>query len=172
MIMKYQHFILAALFLSGITSCNSSTKPGEAKESTPVATIAEDSTATETTTPAENAEVNEQETQAQKTFLETFYDGLDENFEPDYVSKFITPNAKQILIDGYDYDCETGDCLAIWLFAYEGGGDTGPCLSRSIKPQGANKFLVTHKYEDEEYNVVLTLIKEGDTYKIDDIKKQ
>ncbi len=172
MIMKYQHFILAALFLSGITSCNSSTKPGETKESTPVATIAEDSTATETTTPAENAEVNEQETQAQKTFLETFYDGLDENFEPDYVSKFITPNAKQILTDGYDYDCETGDCLAIWLFAYEGGSDTGPCLSRSIKPQGANKFLVTHKYEDEEYNVVLTLIKEGDTYKIDDIKKQ
>ena len=99
MIMKYQHFILAAFFLSGITSCNSSTKPGETKESTPVATITEDSTATETTTPAENAEVNEQETQAQKTFLETFYDGLDENFEPDYVSKFITPNAKQILID-------------------------------------------------------------------------
>ena len=100
------------------------------------------------------------------------YDGLEENFEPDYVRKYITPKAKQILNDEYDFDCESGDCLAIWIFSYEGGGDTGPCLSRSIKPQDTNKFLVTHKYEDEEYNVVLTVIKDGDTYKIDDIEKQ
>ena len=171
MIMKYKHFILAAFFLSGTTSCNSSTKSEDVKESAPVATSVEDTTATGSTAPAEKAEADEQETQAQKAFLEAFYDGLDEDFEPEYVAKFITPNAKKILVDEYDYDCETGDCLAVWLFAYEGGGDTGPCLSRSIKPQGANKFLVTSKYEEEEYNVVLTLIKEGDTYKIDDIKK-
>ena len=169
--MKYQHFILAALFLSGITGCHSSSKSEETKEHAPVTTVVEDSTAKESATPAEEA-VSEQEIQAQKTFLETFYSGLDESFEPDYVKQFITPNARQILSDGYEFDCDGGDCLAIWLFTYEGGGDTGPCLSRTIKPQGTNKFLVTHQYEGEEYNVLLTLIKEGDTYKIDNIEKQ
>ncbi len=170
--MKYQHFILAVVFLSGITSCNSSAKPEKVKESAPAATVVADTTAKATNPPAEKTTVNEQETQAQKAFLEAFYNGLDEEFEPDYVRKFITPNAKKILNDEYVFDCESGDCLAVWFFSYEGGGDTGPCLSRSIKPQGANKFLVTHKYEDEEYNVVLTVTKEGDTYKIDNIEKQ
>lgn len=167
--MKYLKFILAAFFLTGSMSCNSSNKREEA---TPMASIVEDTATTEATAPAEKTEFDEQEVQAQKAFLETFYDGLDENFEPDYVRKYITPKAKQILNDEYDLDCESGDCLAIWIFSYEGGGDTGPCLSRSIKPQDTNKFLVTHKYEDEEYNVVLTVIKDGDTYKIDDIEKQ
>ena len=33
------------------------------------------------------------------------------------------------------------------------------------------EFQILTVTKDEEYNVVLTLIKEGDTYKIDDIKK-
>lgn len=170
--MKYQHFILAALFLTGAVGCHSSSKPEEAKAPASVATIAEDTTATETPAPAQQPEVDELEVEAQKAFLEAFYDGLDENFEDAYVRKFITPNAKKILNDEYVFDCESGDCLAIWYFAYEGGGDTGVCLSRTIKPQGANKFLVTLKYEGEVYNVLLTLVKDGDTYKIDDIEKQ
>ena len=45
-------------------------------------------------------------------------------------------------------------------------------MSRTIKEQDENHFLVTLKYEEEEYNVLLNVIKDGDTYKIDDIEKK
>lgn len=173
MIMRHLCPVLAALILLGTTACNSSSKPKEANDSTQVATIAEDTAAAEAAVPAELSEAAQQEIKAKKAFLETFYDGLDESgFDDAYIRKFITPNAKKILNENYDYDCDDNDCLAVWLFAYEAGGDTGKCLSRTIKEQDENHFLVTLKYEEEEYNVLLTVIKDGDSYKIDDIKKQ
>ena len=172
--MKSIHFVLAALILAGTTGCSSSSKPQEANDSTQVAAVAEDTTAASVTTATtELSEAAQQEIQAKKAFLETFYNGLEESgFDDAYIRKFITPKAKKILNEEYDYDCDSGDCLAVWLFAYEGGGDTGPKLSRTIKEQDEIRFLVTHKYTDEEYNVQLTVIKDGDTYKIDDIEKK
>ena len=192
--MKNIHFILAALLLLGITSCSSTGKNKEANDSTQVAAIAEDTAAAEVAAPTELSEAAQQEIKAKKAFLETFYDGLDEsgfddayirkfitptakkilneNYDYAYIRKFITPNAKKILNENYDYDCDDNDCLAVWLFAYEAGGDTGKCLSRTIKEQDENHFLVTLKYEEEEYNVLLTVIKDGDAYKIDDIEKK
>lgn len=107
-----------------------------------------------------------------KAFLEVFYKGLlDEDNETDeYVMKFITPNAKRILIDAYDYDCNTGVCLGTWILCRT--GDVGPCLSRTIEPRGANRFLVNIEYRSETYSVLLALKKVDGTYKIDDIKKQ
>lgn len=174
MIMRHLCPVLAALILLGTTACNSSSKPKEANDSTQVATIAEDTAAAETAAPAELSEAALQEIQAKKDFLEKFYDGLDESgFDDAYIRKFITPNAKKILNEDFEFDCESGDCLAVWLFAYEGGGDTGKCLSRTIKEQDENHYLVDFKYEGNEvYHVLLTVIKDGDTYKIDDIKKQ
>lgn len=171
--MKNIHFILAALLLLGIVGCSSTGKNKEANDSTQVAAIAEDTAAAEAAAPAELSEAAQQEIKAKKAFLETFYDGLDESgFDDAYIRKFITPNAKKILNENYDYDCDDNDCLAVWLFAYEAGGDTGKCLSRTIKEQDENRFLVTLKYEEEEYNVLLKVIKDGDTYKIDDIEKK
>ena len=176
--MKYQHFILAALLLTGTTGCNSNSKPEETKDATPEVTVTNDSTTVEQAAQAsqaaqeEQTEATKKEIEAKKAFLEKFYQGLDEDFEPEYVRKFITPKAKKILNDNFEYDCESGDCLAIWLFSYEGGGDTGVQLSQTIEPQDENTFLVTNTYEGEVYKVLLTVVKQGDTYKIDDIKKQ
>lgn len=172
--MKNIHFIFAALLLLGITGCSSTGKNKEANDSTQVAAIAEDTAAAEAAVPAELSEAAQQEIKAKKAFLETFYDGLDESgFDDAYIRKFITPNAKKILNENYDYDCDDNDCLAVWLFAYEAGGDTGKCLSRTIKEQDENHYLVDFEYEgNEEYLVLLTVIKNGDTYKIDNIEKQ
>lgn len=44
-------------------------------------------------------------------------------------------------------------------------------LSRNITAQDENNFLVVTKYVDAEYEVRLSVIKDGDSYKIDDIEK-
>lgn len=164
--MKNLHLIFAALVLLGMIGSISPVNSKEVNDFTQV------SAAVETAALTELAENDNPETQAQKAFLETFYNGLDSvGFDDAYIRKYITPKAKKILNDAYDYECDD-DCLAVWLFAYEAGGDTGPQLSRSIKEQGDNKFLVNLKYENENYKVLLTVIKEGDTYKIDDIEKK
>lgn len=113
----------------------------------------------------------EQEIQAKKDFLESFYKGMEKSNDVDsYVLKFITSNAKRILIEEYDYECD-GDCLATWLFDSEAGSDTGPFVSRTINVKNEDNFLVVTKYVDAEYEVRLSVIKVGDSYKIDDIEK-
>lgn len=113
----------------------------------------------------------EQEKQAKKDFIDSFYKGMERSDDiDDYVRKFITDKAKRILIEEYDYDCD-GECLATWLFDSEAGSDIGPFVSRTINMKDENNFLVLTKYEDAEYEVRLSVIKVGDSYKIDDIEK-
>ena len=144
---------------------------------------------TEPNNPAENAE-NAQENQASEAvildsaktaagvaFLEDFYNVLGEdilNYE--YLKQNITPNLKQYLIDQYDYECE-GECLASWLFFYEGGGDTGGDMERTIEPVDNDTYLVKIRYRNTDgtyhyyYSVKLGLVKDGDSFKIDTLEK-
>ena len=114
-----------------------------------------------------------------KTYLESFYQGFEEAFDQEqeeayqYVYKHVTPKAKQSLIDQYDYDCE-GECLAIWLFLYQGGGDVIGDCQRTIEPADGLSYKVTNTYYYEgkksyEYHVKLGLVKDGDSFKIDSI---
>ncbi len=113
----------------------------------------------------------EQEIQAKKAFLEKFYKeklGKDQEDLYAYIKKNVTANGLKILKEQYDYDCE-GECLAVWLFDFE-GGDLGDFKSVKITPQDKNKFLVESKYEYGVYSVVLTVVKEGENYKIDEFE--
>lgn len=114
-----------------------------------------------------------------KAFLENFYQGLEEVFDQEqeeayqHVYKHVTPKAKQFLIDQYDYDCD-GECLAIWLFLYQGGGDVIGNCQRTIEPVDGLSYRVTNTYYYEgkksyEYHVKLGLVKDGDSFKIDSI---
>ena len=106
----------------------------------------------------------------QKAFLEKFYQGLDNDLlDYNLVKQNVTPKALQFLKDSYDYDCE-GECLATWVFLYEAGGDTGAIQERQIEMVEANTYDVKCVYEGYEYVVRLTLVAEGNTYKIDTIK--
>lgn len=111
-----------------------------------------------------------------RAFLEKFYKGLDRD-QLDYslVKKNCTRQALRYLADNYDYDCESGDCLATWMFLYEGGGEVGPLKNRTFEMLDATTCKVRLVYEgyqdkDYEYIVQLGLVKEGDTYKVDAIK--
>ena len=93
----------------------------------------------------------------------------------DFIKKHITSKAEQYLKDAYDYECEDGDCMATWLFAYEGGGDVGTLRERSIEVVDANTYKVLSIYdqgdgEDYKYGVKLGIVKEGDAYKIDTLE--
>lgn len=109
-------------------------------------------------------------------FLENFYKGLDEDqLDYAFVKKHTTSKAIQYLADNYDYDCDGNECLATWIFLYEGGGDTGPLKTRTFEMLNKTTCKVTQTYEGYEgqdyvYIVKLGLVKYGDTYKINTIE--
>ena len=123
-------------------------------------------------TVVDSADDQEQEMAAVKVFVEEFYKEWDKTdlLDYGYVKQYITPNLLKYLADAYDYDCE-GECLATWQFFYEGGGDVGELKSRQITVRDGNHVLVENKYVNYEYDVLLTLIKDGDTYKIDSLEQ-
>lgn len=118
---------------------------------------------------------SEQEIQAKIDFLEKFYnekDGREQSDEYAYIKKNVTANGLQNLKDLYDFDCENDDCLATWVFDYDSGSDLGDIKSSKIIPQGGNDFLVEKEYEYAKYRVLLTIVREGDAYKIDKIQQK
>ena len=61
-----------------------------------------------------------------KMFLEKFYqEGTNCFFDGEFLKKHLTKKALAYLHDNYDYDDDTGEGLATWLFYQEGGWDLG-----------------------------------------------
>lgn len=165
---KYLPYILGGVILLGIIGYCFLTKDDNSTDTIAIVDSAN----------VEEAITSEQEIQAKKDFIEAFYQGFDQ-FNDSYIKKYVSPKALQILKDEYDYECEDGDCLATWLFkeTCSDCGDNTPIISLDIKEQNENDYLVEIKFEDYyygifEYDVLLTVIKDGDTYKIDNIEKK
>lgn len=112
-----------------------------------------------------------QDKEAVKTFVQRFYEGWEDIQDYAYLKKHVTPKLLQFLADSYDFDCE-GECLATWMFFYEGGGDAGELKSRKITVCDSNHVLVESKYENYEYGVLLTVVKDGSDYKIDSLQQK
>lgn len=115
----------------------------------------------------------EQEMVAVRYFVQQFYDELEKQDLHDYdkLKHYVTTNLLKYLADAYDYECE-GECLATWKFFYEGGGDVGEMKSSSITPRDESHVLVELEYENYKYDVLLKVLKDGDTYKIDSLKQE
>ena len=108
-----------------------------------------------------------------RAFVEKFYkEWRDEDvLNYDYPKQHITPKLLKYLADAYDYECE-GECLATWKFFYEGGGDVSELKSRQITARDGSHVLVQNKSDNNEYDVLLTLVKDGDTFKIDSLTQE
>lgn len=152
---------LTAIFaLTLMYSCNFSSTPSDTSASDA------DSVA------AEPVAQSTEDLEAPQAFVENFYtEWKDAILETDFVKQNVTDNMLQLLKDEYEYDCE-GECLATWIFCYKGGGDVSDLISRKFTAQDATHVLVENKYDGYEYDIVLTLVKEGDTYKIDNLKQE
>ena len=116
-------------------------------------------------------------------FLNKFYQELHSvryDEQKEYARKHITKKAEKMLIEAYQYPCDTGDCWAIaTLDGMKGGMDPGPFKERVIEPIGDNTYRVTTKHEYEvddkkevHLRVQVSLVKEGDSCKIDSIKEE
>ena len=69
--------------------------------------------------------------------------------------------------------CPRGyECLATWKFFYEGGGDVGEAKSYGFSPRDESHVLVEFKYGNYVYEVLLKVMKDGDTYKIDSLQQE
>ena len=112
-----------------------------------------------------------QDKEAMKAFVQRFYEGWEDIQDYAYLKKHVTPKLLQFLADSYDFECE-GECLATWLFFYEGGGDVGELKSRKITVRDSNHVLVESKYENYVYGVLLTVVKDGSAFKIDSLQKE
>ena len=160
---------LSALALSALVcfACKSNSNSQEANDSAETAQIAE-------TAPAPEAVIIDSvKIAAGVAFLEEFYKVYDQdilNYE--YIKSKITPKLKQFLIDEYEYECD-GECLATWLFCYSPGADTGTLKERIIKPEG-DAYLVSCTHDqgtcDYNYSIKLTLVQDGDSFKIDSLE--
>ena len=108
-----------------------------------------------------------------KYFVEQFYEdwGKKELDDYDALKPYITPKLRKYLADAYEFDCE-GECLATWKFFYEGGGDVGESKSYTFTPRDESHVLVEIEYDNYKYDVLLKVIKDGDTYKIDSLKQE
>ena len=159
--------VLSALALSALVcfACKSNNNSQEPKDPSETALTAEAA--------PEAVIIDSAKSAAGVAFLEEFYKVYDQdilNYE--YIKSKITPNLKQFLIDEYEYECD-GECLATWLFCYNAGADTGTLKERIIKPEG-NAYLVSCTHDqgtcDYNYSVKLTLVQDGDSFKIDSLE--
>lgn len=112
-------------------------------------------------------------------YLKFFYWGMALSYNKDYLMAHITPRAKQYLMEQYDYECETGDCLAIWLFDHDKPLELGEMRSRVMEDLGNNMYRVTlySDYEEDgyelyEYTIRIGLVKDEGIYKIDFIETE
>lgn len=112
-----------------------------------------------------------EEIQARIKYIENFYKNLESSNWDAFVRKNVDANAHRTLNQAYDYECESDDCLAIWLFTKGDCSDPGAFISRNIKMKDIDTYLVENEYENVKYIVSLTLHKYGDIYKISNIEE-
>ena len=107
-----------------------------------------------------------------KAFLEKFYqEGAECWFDNGFLKRHLTQKALTFLHDSYDYDDESGEGLAAWLFYQEGGWDVGEFKEFLVTKVNDNTYRVTcHADFNEdtyEYSVVFGLVRVGNAWKID-----
>ena len=121
-----------------------------------------------------------QHIEACKTFLKNFYEEAEQNYyDDDFIRSNITPKAEKYLVDHYDLECLSHKCMATWLFYQEGSVDVGSLMECIVDAIDENTYRVTcvssymsGEYQEYRYTLVIGIVKEGDSFKIDSLKTE
>ena len=165
--------MLVAVGLTGCKYFKSLDGPGMERDSTDLSALGDSVSIGDSLNVVADDAAQKLEMEAVQAFVEQFYNewGMENLLDYDYPKQHITPRLLKFLADSYEFECE-GECLATWKFFYEGGGDVGEFKSRQITARDGNHVLVENKYVNYEYDVLLTVIKDGDTFKIDSLQQE
>ena len=170
-------FVLGMMLMAvGLTGCKYFKPldgPGMERDSTDLSALGDSVAIGDSLNVVADDAAQMQEMKAVRAFVEQFYKdwGMENLLDYDYPKQHITPRLLKFLADSYEFECE-GECLATWKFFYEGGGDVGEFKSRQITARDGSHVLVENKYVNYEYDVLLTVIKDGDTFKIDSLQQE
>jgi hypothetical protein len=165
--------MLVAVGLTGCKYFKPLDGPGMERDSTDLSALGDSVSIGDSLNVVADDAAQKQNMEAVQAFVEQFYNewGMENLLYYDYPKQHITPRLLKFLADSYEFECE-GECLATWKFFYEGGGDVGEFKSRQITARDGNHVLVENKYVNYEYDVLLTVIKDGDTFKIDSLQQE
>ena len=165
--------MLVAVGLTGCKYFKPLDGPGMERDSTDLSALGDSVSLGDSLNVVADDAAQKQNMEAVQAFVEQFYNewGMENLLDYDYPKQHITPRLLKFLADSYEFECE-GECLATWKFFYEGGGDVGEFKSRQITARDGNHVLVENKYVNYEYDVLLTVIKDGDTFKIDSLQQE
>jgi hypothetical protein len=165
--------MLVAVGLTGCKYFKPLDGPGMERDSTDLSALGDSVSIGDSLNVVADDAAQKQNMEAVQAFVEQFYNewGMENLLDYDYPKQHITPRLLKCLADSYEFECE-GECLATWKFFYEGGGDVGEFKSRQITARDGNHVLVENKYVNYEYDVLLTVIKDGDTFKIDSLQQE
>ena len=165
--------MLVAVGLTGCKYFKPLDGPGMERDSTDLSALGDSVSIGDSLNVVADDAAQKLEMEAVQAFVEQFYNewGMENLLDYDYPKQHITPRLLKFLADSYEFECE-GECLATWKFFYEGGGDVGEFKSRQITARDGSHVLVENKYVNYEYDVLLTVIKDGDTFKIDSLQQE
>ena len=165
--------MLVAVGLTGCKYFKPLDGPGMERDSTDLSALGDSVSIGDSLNVVADDAAQKQNMEAVQAFVEQFYNewGMENLLDYDYPKQHITPRLLKFLADSYEFECE-GECLATWKFFYEGGGDVGELKSRQITARDGSHVLVENKYVNYEYDVLLTVIKDGDTFKIDSLQQE
>ena len=165
--------MLVAVGLTGCKYFKPLDGPGMERDSTDLSALGDSVSIGDSLNVVADDAAQKQNMEAVQAFVEQFYNewGMENLLDYDFPKQHITPRLLKFLADSYEFECE-GECLATWKFFYEGGGDVGEFKSRQITARDGNHVLVENKYVNYEYDVLLTVIKDGDTFKIDSLQQE
>lgn len=162
--MSFHLFLLGLLVMTGCSS--NGTKQNVNAESQQI----------EANVTESEAKKNSTDVVEKQAFLADFYKkniaeegGNIMMIEPKAISEYLTEQAKKTLLNAYDMECPTNDCLAVWLFYGEGVDD----VVKSISIVPADKkgyFNVELSYNGgNSHKVSIEIIRQDGKLKINDI---
>lgn len=108
-------------------------------------------------------------------FLMNFYEAGEEcDFDKAFLKRHLTDRALQYLKDQFDYEDETGEGMATWLFYKYDTTDVGPMQNFVADKVGEHTYRVvcnsSHNDDVYRYLVLFDLVKVGGQWKIDSMK--
>ena len=106
------------------------------------------------------------------TFLENFYEaGEGCGFDKAFLKRHLTDRALQYLRDQFDYEDESGEAMATWLFYKYDTTDVGPMQDLTVDRIGERTYRVvcrsSHNDAVYRYLLLFDLVKVDGQWKID-----